>query len=304
MKLVLFGEEFNLGILTGDSVIDASSVADTIPHHSPQEVMNGLIAEFDRHRSALEGLAATGQHIPVDSVRLRAPLPRPPRLVCMAVNYLEHDSQTEPAPINAFNKSSGSVIGNGDTIVLPSAPATVFEHEAELGLVIGKRASAVRAEDAYDYVFGYVNFIDVSCRGIGPAGRDSFFIGKSWDTFGPMGPALVTADEVANPLELPVRLSVQGELRQDYSTHSMGHKIPQLLEWITWITTLEPGDVVACGTHHLGLGPLQDGDVVEMEIGDFGKLTVNVTDASNRSWPRETRAQREEREAAGHGTGA
>ena len=217
----------------------------------------------------------------------------------MAVNYLEHDDQVEPAPINAFNKSSGSVIGNGDTIVLPSAPATVFEHEAELGLVIGKRASAIKAEDAYDYVFGYVNFIDVSCRGIGPAGRDSFFIGKSWDTFGPMGPALVTADEVADPLNLPVRLSVQGELRQDYSTRSMGHKIPELLEWITWITTLEPGDVVACGTHHQGLGPLQDGDVVEMEIAGFGKLTLNVTDELKRSWPRETRAQREAREAAG-----
>ena len=299
MKLVLFGEEFRLGILFGDSVIDASSVADTISHHSPQELMSGLIADFDRHRGALEQLAAGGAGMPAGSVRLRAPLPCPPRLVFMAVNYLEHDDQIEPAPINAFNKSSGSVIGNGDTIVLPSAPATVFEHEAELGLVIGKRASAVRAEDAYDYVFGYVNFMDVSCRGIGPAGRDSFFIGKSWDTFGPMGPALVTADEVADPLNLPVRLSVQGELRQDYSTRSMGHKIPELLEWITWITALEPGDVVACGTHHLGLGPLQDGDVVEMEIAEFGKLTVNVTDALKRSWPRETRAQREAREAAG-----
>ncbi|MDE2861385.1 MAG: fumarylacetoacetate hydrolase family protein [Chloroflexota bacterium] len=299
MKLVLYGDEFNLGILDGDSVIDASSVADAIGHHSPQELMSGLIADFDRHRGALEQLAASGSRVPADSVRLRAPLPRPPRLVCMAVNYLEHDDQVEPAPINAFNKSSGSVIGDGDTIVLPSAPATVFEHEAELGLVIGKRASAIKAEDAYDYVFGYVNFIDVSCRGIGPAGRDSFFIGKSWDTFGPMGPAIVTADEVADPLNLPVRLSVQGVLRQDYSTRSMGHKIPELLEWVTWITALEPGDVVACGTHHQGLGPLQDGDVVEMEIAEFGKLTLNVTDELKRSWPRETRAQREAREAAG-----
>ena len=299
MKLVLFGDEFNLGILSGDSVIDASSVAGTISHSSPQELMSSVIADFDSHRGALEQLAASGQRIPAADVRLRAPLPCPPRLICMAVNYLEHDDQVEPAPINAFNKSSGSVIGNGDTIVLPSAPATVFEHEAELGIVIGKRASAIRAEDAYDYVFGYVNFIDVSCRGIGPAGRDSFFIGKSWDTFGPMGPAIVTADEVADPLDLPVRLSVQGTLRQDYSTRSMGHKIPELLEWITWITALEPGDVVACGTHHLGLGPLQDGDVVEMEIAEFGKLTLNVTDALKREWPRETRAQREAREAAG-----
>jgi 2-keto-4-pentenoate hydratase/2-oxohepta-3-ene-1,7-dioic acid hydratase in catechol pathway len=216
----------------------------------------------------------------------------------MAVNYIESATQTEPAPINAFNKSSGSVIGNGDTVVLPDAPATVFEHEAELGIVIGRRASAIKAEHAYDHIFAYVNFIDVSCRGAGPQGRDSFFIGKSWDTFGPMGPALVTADEVSNPHDLPIRLSVQGELRQDYSTSDMAHKIPEMLEWITWVTTLEPGDVVASGTNHRGLGPIQDGDTVEMEIGTFGKLTVHVTDAKKRSWPRETHAQREAREAA------
>ena len=104
MKLVLFGEEFSLGILSGDSVIDASSVADAISHHSPQELMSGLIAGFDRHRGALEQLAGGGQRIPAGSVRLRAPLPCPPRLVCMAVNYLEHDDQIEPAPINRLQQ--------------------------------------------------------------------------------------------------------------------------------------------------------------------------------------------------------
>lgn len=297
MKLVLFGEEFRLGVLRGDTVIDASSVGSEVPHHTPQEMMSRLIENFDRHRSALERLARSSRGIPVSQVRLRAPLPRPPRLVCMAVNYMESGTRAEPPPINAFNKSSGSVIGNGDTVVLPGAPAAIFEHEAELGVVMGKRASAIKAEDAYDHIFGYVNFIDVSCRGAGPPG-DSFFIGKSWDTFGPMGPALVTADEVADPHDLLVRLSVQGELRQEYSTRDMAHKIPETLEWITWITTLEPGDVISTGTNHRGLGPLQDGDTVEMEIDTFGKLTVHVTDAKKRSWPRETRAQRETREAA------
>lgn len=298
MKLVLFGDDFRLGVLQGETVIDASPVANDIPHHTPQEMMNSLIEGFDKYRSALESLASSSTGVPVNGVRLRAPLPRPSRLACMAVNYMEDETQTEPPPINAFNKSSSSVIGNGDTIVLPDVPATVFEHEAELGIVIGKRASAIKAENAYDHIFGYVNFMDVSCRGVGPAGRDSFFIGKSWDTFGPMGPALVTADEVADPLDLPVRLSVQRELRQDYMTSGMAHKIPELLEWISWVTTLEPGDVVACGTNHRGLGPLQDGDTVEMEIASFGKLTVHVTDAKKRSWPRETRAQKEAREAA------
>ncbi len=297
MKLVLFGDDFRLGVLKGDRVVDASAVGNDIPHYTPQQVMSGLIADFDKYRARLEQLANASQGTPVSQVRLRAPLPRPERLVCMAVNYMEDGTRAEPAPINAFNKSSNSVIGSGDIIVLPSAQATVFEHEAELGVVIGKKASAIKAEDAYGHIFGYVNFIDVSCRGMG-VGSGSFFIGKSWDTFGPMGPALVTADEVPDPLNLQVRLWVQGELRQNYNTGDMAHKIPRMLEWITSVTTLEPGDVIACGTNHRGLGPLQDGDLVEMEIDGFGKLTNRVRDDLKRSWPRETRLQRQEREAA------
>jgi len=298
MKLVLFGDDFRLGVLKGDRVVDASSVGNDIPHLTPQQMMNGLIADFDKYRGRLEQLANSTQGTLVSQVRLRAPLPRPDRLVCMAVNYMEDGTRAEPAPISAFNKSSSSVIGDGDTIVLPSAQASVYEHEAELGIVIGKRASGIKAEDVYNYIFGYMNFIDVSCRGMGPQGRDTFFIGKSWDTFGPMGPALVTADEVPEPLNLQVRLWVQGELRQNYNTGDMAHKIPKMLEWITWITTLEPGDVIAAGTNHRGLGPLQDGDLVEIEIDGFGKLTNHVTDDLKRSWPRETRSQREARQAA------
>jgi len=297
MKLVLFGEDFRLGVLQGERVVDASSVANDIPFHTPQEMMSRLIEGFDRFRGPLERLAGGSQGTPISQVRLRAPLPRPSRLVCMAGNYMEDGTRAEPGPLNAFNKSSSCVIGNGDTVVLPDAQATVFEHEAELGIVIAKKTSGIKAEQAYNHVFGYVNFIDVSCRGAGPAGRDSFFIGKSWDTFGPMGPALVTADEVPDPQNLPIRLWVQGDLRQNYNTSDMGHTIPDTLAWITWITTLDPGDVVACGTNHRGLGPLQDGDTVEVEVGSFGKMTVNVTDALKRSWPRETHAQREAREA-------
>ena len=99
---------------------------------------------------------------------------------------------------------------------------------------------------------------------------------------------------------LSIKLSGQGELRQDYSTSDMDHKIPEVIEWITSITTLEPGDVIACGTNHRGLGPLQDGDVVDMEISDFGNLRVTVRDDLKRSWVRETHAQKEAREAAGN----
>ncbi|MDZ7379973.1 MAG: fumarylacetoacetate hydrolase family protein, partial [candidate division KSB1 bacterium] len=115
---------------------------------------------------------------PLAQVRLRAPVPKPYDIVAMAVNYMEDGTRSAPAPINAFHKSPHSVIGDGDTIVLPDVPATIFEHEAELALVIGKRATQVKAADAFDYVFGYTNFIDVSARGLKPDGN-TFFQMKS-----------------------------------------------------------------------------------------------------------------------------
>ena len=208
----------------------------------------------------------------------------------MAVNYMEYGTRTEPPPINAFLKSSNSVIGPGDTVVLPPDEANIFEHEAELALVIGKTAKNVKAADAYDYIFGYTNIIDVSARGLG---GNSFFWGKSWDTFAPIGPALVTADEVKDPQNLNVRLWVNGVLRQDYPTSDMAHKIPRVVEWASSVATLEPGDIIATGTNHQGLGALQDGDVMEMEIEGLGRLAgIKVTDAKKRSWSRETRAQK------------
>jgi len=297
MKLVLFGDDYKLGVLQGENVIDVSQITQDIRYFSPQEMMNIIIGNFDKYRSQIEAITSNGGGTPRSQLRLRAPLPEPPRLVCMAGNYMESGTRTEAGAISAFNKSSSSVIGNGDTVILPDAPATVFEHEAELGIVIGKKATQVKAADAFSHIFGYLNFVDVSCRGIGRPGADNFFIGKSWHTFGPMGPALVTSDEVAEPQNLPIRLWVQGELRQDYNTSDMAHKIPAMIEWVTSITTLEPGDVIACGTNHRGLGPLQDGDVMEIEIADFGKMTNSVTDSQKRVWVRETHAQKEEREA-------
>ena len=298
MKLVLFGEDYRLGVLQGDMVIDASSVGNEIPHNTPQQMMSRLIADFGQYRGLLEQLAASGPGTPSDQVRLRAPLPRPARLVCMAGNYMENGTLAQANPLSAFNKSSSSIIGDGDVITIPASDARIFDHEAELAIVIGKTAERISEENAYDYVFGYSNFVDVSHRGRSDDGlRHNFFDGKSWETFGPFGPALVTADEMPDPQNLSVKLWVQGDLRQDYNTSDMGHTIKETLAWITWITTLQPGDVVACGTNHRGLGPLQDGDRMEMEIADFGRLTNQVSDPKKRSWPRETRSQREAREA-------
>lgn len=253
MKLVFF-DEFTPGVLKDDNVVDISDAVRDVPHLSPQELMSGIIAGFDALKSEIGNIVARSAGVPVLGVRIRPPLPKPTHIIAMAANYMESGAKTEPPLINAFIKSSSSVIGTGDTLVLPEAKANIFHHEAELGLVIGKEASGVSAADAYDYIFGYLNFIDGSARGAGPG----FFWGKSWNTFGPMGPCIVTADEISDPQNMPIKLWVNGDLRQDFNTSDMAYDIRRCVEWSTGITTLEPGDIIATGTNHQGLGAMQD----------------------------------------------
>ncbi len=283
MKLVMFND-FVPGVLDGNRVVDISSAVSDIPHMSPQELMSGIIADFDSLKGGIEDLVSSSDGVDRADVRLRSPLPRPTQIVAMAANYMEHGAREAPALINAFLKSPNSIIGDSDTLVLPDAPAAIFHHEAELGVVIGSEAVNVDAADAYQYIFGYVNFIDGSARGVG---GNSFFQGKSWDTFGPTGPCLVTADEIDDPQDLNVRLWVNGRLRQNFSTSDMAYNIARCIEWASGITKLEPGDILATGTNHQGLGAMQDGDVIEMHIDGLDKLTINVQDDLKREWSRE-----------------
>jgi 2-keto-4-pentenoate hydratase/2-oxohepta-3-ene-1,7-dioic acid hydratase in catechol pathway len=209
---------------------------------------------------------------------------------------MEDGTRTEPAPINAFHKSPTAVIGPGDTMVLPDVPATIFEGEAEVAVVIGKRAKNVKAADAMSYIFGYVNFIDGSARGLPPPGN-VFYQMKSRDTFAPLGPWIVTADEIRDPHKLQVKLSVNGVIKQNFNTDDMAHKIPRCIEWVSSIHALEPGDVLATGTNHRGLNAFQDGDVVELEAEGLGKLRINIRDDLKRTWGRETRLDLQNRGA-------
>jgi 2-keto-4-pentenoate hydratase/2-oxohepta-3-ene-1,7-dioic acid hydratase in catechol pathway len=293
MKLLFF-DDFKLGVLKDRAVVEVTEVVRDIPHTGPHNLISGLIERFDDYRSALEKAVAAGTGTPIDKVRIRPPLPRPVNIDCMAVNYMEDGTRKEPAPINAFHKSPSCVIGDGDTMVLPDVPATIFEGEAELALVIGKRARNVPAAKAMEYVFGYMNFIDGSARGLPPAGN-TFYQMKSRETFGPMGPYLVTADEIKDPHNLQVRLWNSGTLMQNYNTSDMAHKIPRCIEWVTSIHTLEPGDVLALGTNHRGLNPFQDGDLIEIETEPLGRLHFKVRDDLKRTWARESRLQRQER---------
>jgi 2-keto-4-pentenoate hydratase/2-oxohepta-3-ene-1,7-dioic acid hydratase in catechol pathway len=288
MRLVFF-DDFKLGVLKGDSVVDVSDVVKDIPHTNPGNLLSGLIEQFDAYKGKLEDAVAKASGVPVSGVRLRPPVPGPKNIVCMAVNYMEDGTRDAPAPINAFQKTAGSIIGDGDTMVLPDMPATIFEGEAELALIIGKRASNVAAADAMQYVFGYTNFIDGSARGV-PA----FYQMKARETFAPIGPCIVTADEVPDPQKLQVKLWNSGTLMQNFNTDDMAHKIPRCIEWVSSIHTLEPGDILATGTNHRGLNPFMNGDKIEIETEGLGKLTINIKDELKRTWARETRLQRQE----------
>lgn len=291
MRLVMFND-YRLGVLRGDSVVDVSAAAADIPHTGPGDLMSGLIARFDAYRAKLEAAASAGPGVALASVRLRAPLPKPGNIVCMAVNYMENGTLKEPAPINAFHKAPTAIIGPGDTMVLPDVPATIFEGEAEMAIVIGKRAKNVSQSDAMKHIFGYINFIDGSARGLAP---QSFFHMKSRDTFAPIGPWLVTADEVADPQKLGVKLWVNGTLKQDFNTDDMAHKIARCIEWVSHCHTLEPGDILATGTNHRGLSSFQDGDTVELETEGLGRLSFKVQDELKRTWARDTRLERAEK---------
>ena len=292
MKLAFF-DDYKLGVVKGDSIVDVSSVVRDIPHTTPGNLINGLIERFADYRARLQDATAGAQGVPVSTVRIRPPLPHPGNMVCMAVNYMENGTLAKPAPINAFHKAPTAIIGPGDTMVLPDVPATIFEGEAELAVVIGKRATKVSAANAMDYVFGYINFIDGSARGLPPPGN-VFFQMKSRDTFAPIGPYLVTKDEIADVHEVPIKLWVNGTLKQDFNTNDMAHNIPRCIEWATSIHTLEPGDILATGTNHRGLSTFMDGDKVELECSGLGRLSFNIRDDLKRTWLRETRLDRQQ----------
>ena len=293
MKLAYF-DDFRLGVVNGDVVVDVSSAVQDIPHTGPHDLISGLIARFSDYRPRLAEAAARGKGAALSSVKIRPPLPRPINIDCMAVNYMEDGTLKEPAPINAFHKSPNAVIGQDDTMVLPDVPASIFEGEAELAVVIGKRASRVSAADAMRHVFGYVNFIDGSARGLPPPGN-VFYQMKSRDTFAPIGPYLVTADEIGDPQKLRVRLWVNGTLKQNFNTSDMAHDIRRCIEWVSAIHTLEPGDILATGTNHRGLSGFQDGDLVELETAGLGRLRFRVRDELKRTWSRDTRLEHKQK---------
>ena len=292
MRLVLFERtgtaEVRPGLLTERGVVDITEVAGV--GYAPQLTMTSIIDRFEDLRPALERLQAEGPALALEAVRLKPPLPRPGKILACIGNYWEH-AQRETRPVNMFMKNPDAVVGPGDVIELPEfTEPWMFMHEAELALVIKGPAKRVKAEDWRTAVFGYTCMIDVSARGEGrftwPAGPPASWLGKSFDTFAPIGPCIATADEIEDPNDLHVRFWNDGQLRHNYNTDDMEHRVGELVAFATTIMTLNSGDVISCGTNHEGLGALQDGETVEIDIEKIGRMSLTVRDPLKRVWER------------------
>jgi 2-keto-4-pentenoate hydratase/2-oxohepta-3-ene-1,7-dioic acid hydratase in catechol pathway len=285
MRFVTFhqGQSSHLGLLAGEQVIDLHAADPGLP-----QSMRGFLeagtpalerAARVRKRWA-EGLLAPACTVPQAGLRLLAPVPDPSKVVAVGANYWDHcrECGLEPPkrPI-LFAKFPTSVIGPDQTIEWDPGLTTEVDYEAELAIVVGRRARSVPRTRAYEFIFGYTCANDVSARNL-QLGDGQWVRGKSLDTFCPLGPVLVTRDEVPNPGGLTIACRVNGETLQDSTTAEMIFDIPTLIEFITQAFTLLPGDVILTGTPH-GTGGfrepniyLKDGDVVEVEIEGLGVL--------------------------------
>lgn len=272
------GGEERLAVIVGEA--GAIDVADLLP--DGRWKMSCLLADTSRNLERLRRALEEGVNLrthPISSLRLLAPV-QPTKIVAVGRNYRQHaaeEAATMPEAPLLFAKLPSALVGDGATISWSSALTTQVDYEAELAVVIGRRARNTPIGRALDHVLGYTCLNDVSARDLQV--RDGQWMrAKSLDTFCPMGPWIVTADEIPDPGALRVRCQVNGEVRQDASTRDLVHGVAELIAYCSRSFTLEPGDVIATGTPG-GVGAfrdpptfLADGDVVEVQIDAIGTL--------------------------------
>ena len=273
MRITRF-DDGRIGIVTGERIVDVSDLVDTDVHAWPPVAMNRLIADFDRLRGALEAAASEREGLPISQVRLATPVPAASKVIAYPINYHEHGvemgRETRANNLGFFLKPPSSLCGAGDAIVLPAIEGRRIDHECELAIVIGKRGRDIARADWAQYVFGYSCLMDIVVRG-----KEERVARKAYDSFCPVGPWIVTADELGDPGALRGRLWVNDELRQDANTRDLVLDIPGMIEIASHIMTLEPGDIIAAGTP-AGVGPIRPGDVVRIEFERIGSMSLPV----------------------------
>jgi 2-keto-4-pentenoate hydratase/2-oxohepta-3-ene-1,7-dioic acid hydratase in catechol pathway len=292
MKIARFNGG-RIGVVRDDRIYDVSAACGVDPGEWPPVGIVRTIASFDALRPKIEAAVKAGAGIPLAQARLETPIPWPHKLLALPNNFRAHGAEMRAAggfgstagglsadDAGFFMKSSGSLSGPSDPIVIPNRPDRLFHHECELALVIGKRGRNIPLERALDHIFGYACLLDITMRG--PEER---VMRKSYDTFCPVGPWIATSDEVGNPDDISLRLWVNGQLRQQAPTTDMIVGIREAIVNCSAVTTLEPGDIIASGTM-AGVGPIVDGDEVTIEIDRVGKMTIPVRVAAEAAAPR------------------
>ncbi|MGB4777328.1 fumarylacetoacetate hydrolase family protein [Microbacterium sp.] len=270
MKLALFNGH-RAGIVDGDHIVD---VTDLLPAASPAGAWSDWLAVY----GDFTGVAALDQErqprLPLAEVALDAPLPRPGKLIAAPVNYVDHQvemsEQKTIAEYGVFLKATSSILRPAGTVRLPYSDKRT-DQEGELGIVIGRTATNIARGEALSHVAGYTGVIDISVRS-----TEDRSTRKSFDTFTPIGPWIVTPDEVGDPDALQLDCWVGDQHRQSVSTAEMIFDVAQLVAYASGVMTLWPGDVIASGTP-AGVGSLSDGDQIVLEIERIGRLAVGVS---------------------------
>ncbi len=293
MRLVSFreGQQTRLGAVT---TVDGRRVIVDLHRADPElsvDAISFLAGGASARARAAEVLSAPPVNAitEYDAGRLKAPIPRPGKIICIGLNYRDHaaeSGQAVPDYPTVFAKYATCVIGPREAIVLPRSSERV-DYEGELAVVIGRYTKDAPADEALSYVAGYTPFNDVSARDYQHR-TSQWTIGKTFDTFGPMGPALVTADEVRDPHNLTLRVTIGDEVLQESNTRHLIFSIPQLIAYLSSVMTLEPGDVIATGTPG-GVGGartppryLRPGEVVTVDIEGLGQLENPVVATESR----------------------
>ncbi|PBC51543.1 fumarylacetoacetate hydrolase family protein [Rhodococcus sp. ACPA1] len=288
MRLAVF-DDFRVGVVVQGRVLDATHLVPRELDSWPEQRMNWLIRNWGCVSTHICQVAHSSGGRPVEDVRLRAINPAAPHVFAIPANYAAHLGEIGNRSITTggrtardvgfFLKAPASLSGAGEGIELPYGSSRRFDHECEMAVVIGKGGRNIRREDALDHVFGYSCLIDLTMRIEPGEYEEDRSLRKSFATFTPTGPWIVTADELGPTNDLRTRLSVNGEQRQHARIGDMIVDVAESIELISSVAAIQPGDIIASGTPK-GVGPLKVGDTVEIGIDGIGSMAISVGEAA------------------------
>ncbi len=278
MRLVTYRDRdrsIKPGVLLGEEIVDISGQVDSV-----KSLIESGPDALARLRNSLQGKT---HRIPLAEVELRAPLQNPPRIFCLGLAYRDHAIETHqdiPKVPTIFLKLTSALNGPRSAVVLPKRTQQL-DYEAEFAFVIGTGGKNISADAWEEHIFGYTIMNDVSARDVQMA-TSQWSLGKSFDTFAPLGPAIVTKDEVPDPHALDIKLTIGGEVLQHSNTRELIFRVPDLIAYLSAITSLEPGDIISTGTPAgVGLGRtphrwLRPGETIVTEVEGLGQLVNSV----------------------------